>query len=164
MNTLKSSPGLRSSETWLPMCLPKFNANGFVYALIDYVRETVGLIFVSADKEGFESLQEWKRGVIGVSVRPQRVSHLTAERSAEQKLEEEKVFAKLETAALSDPYLASERCHSHFQRSCAECESDAVEVGFPGLRHFWYKSRQNVQVTMPIWDGDLAEEGIERRR
>jgi len=67
MNVLKSSPGLKSSETWLPLCLPKFNPNGFVYALIDYVKENIGLIFVSADREGFEQLQGWKRRVVRVS-------------------------------------------------------------------------------------------------
>ena len=68
MNVLKSSPGLKSSETWLPLCLPKFNPNGFVYALIDYVKENIGLVFVSADREGFEQLQVWKRRVVRVSV------------------------------------------------------------------------------------------------
>jgi hypothetical protein len=68
MNVLKSSPGLKSSETWLPLCLPKFNPNGFVYALIDYVKENIGLVFVSADREGFEQLQGWKRSVVRVSV------------------------------------------------------------------------------------------------
>jgi hypothetical protein len=67
MNVLRSSPGLKSSETWLPLCLPKFNSNGFVYALIDYVKDNIGLIFVSADREGFEPLQAWKKSVVKVS-------------------------------------------------------------------------------------------------
>jgi hypothetical protein len=67
MNVLRSSPGLKSSETWLPLCLPKFNPNGFVYALIDYVKDNIGLIFVSADREGFEPLQAWKKSVVKVS-------------------------------------------------------------------------------------------------
>jgi hypothetical protein len=68
LNMLKSSPGLKSSETWLPLCLPKFNSNGFVYALIDYVRENIGLVFVSADREGFADLHTWKESVVKVRV------------------------------------------------------------------------------------------------
>lgn len=29
-----------------------------------------------------------------------------------------------------------------------------AEVGYSGLIHFWYKSRQYVQVTMPAWQCD----------
>ncbi|KAG7544234.1 hypothetical protein FFLO_03347 [Filobasidium floriforme] len=126
MNVLRSSPGLKSSETWLPLCLPKFNPNGFVYALIDYVKDNIGLIFVSADREGFEPLQAWKKSVV-------------------KKLEMDNMFSKLEMAGLADPYLC-------------------IDPGYPGLRHFWYKSRQNVQVTMPVWEAPYDEPNLARRR
>lgn len=40
------------------------------------------------------------------------------------------------------------------------------EVAVPGLRHFVYKDRERVQVTMPRWEGeyDIAEHGDEAER
>lgn len=66
LNTL-TSPALRQSETWLPICLPKFNAEGFVHAYISYVMEDVALVFVGADRDGFEGLRAWKGIVLEVS-------------------------------------------------------------------------------------------------
>jgi hypothetical protein len=37
------------------------------------------------------------------------------------------------------------------------------ELGIPGLRHFVYKSRAQVQVTVPVWEDPYDEVG-ERRR
>lgn len=56
LNTLATSATLRSVETWLPICLPKFNPAGFVHAYISFVREDVGLVFISADRDAFEPL------------------------------------------------------------------------------------------------------------
>ncbi|KAL7423328.1 Vacuolar fusion protein mon1 [Cryptotrichosporon argae] len=64
LNTLATSATLRASETWLPICLPKFNPAGFVHAYVSYVLPDVGLVFVSADREAFDSLQAWRRLVV----------------------------------------------------------------------------------------------------
>ncbi len=65
---LTTSPALRTQETWLPICLPKFNPDGFVYTFISYPRTEVGLVFLSADREGFVELREWKETVLAVSI------------------------------------------------------------------------------------------------
>lgn len=66
LNTLSSSETLRTTESWLPICLPKFNPAGFVHAYVSFVRDDVGLVFVSADREAFEDLRTWKDGVVEV--------------------------------------------------------------------------------------------------
>jgi len=66
LNTLETSSDLRTSESWLPMCFPKFNPAGFVHAYVSYVVEDVGLVFVSADREAFEDLRGWKAIVLEV--------------------------------------------------------------------------------------------------
>lgn len=66
LNTLASSTTLQTSESWLPICFPKFNPAGFVHAYVSYVLEDVGLVFVSADREAFEELQSWKHIVLEV--------------------------------------------------------------------------------------------------
>ncbi|OCF42348.1 vacuolar fusion protein MON1 [Kwoniella heveanensis CBS 569] len=85
LNTLASSPTLRASETWLPICFPKFNPAGFVHAYISYVVDDVGLVFVSADREAFEELRGWKEIVLA-------------------KLEQDKTLGKITEAIPSHPY------------------------------------------------------------
>ncbi|WVQ97911.1 hypothetical protein IAU59_005028 [Kwoniella sp. CBS 9459] len=85
LNTLASSPTLRASETWLPICFPKFNPAGFVHAYISYVMDDVGLVFVSADREAFEELRGWKEIVLA-------------------KLEHDKTLGKIKEAIPVHPY------------------------------------------------------------
>jgi hypothetical protein len=66
LNTIETSSTLRTAETWLPICLPKFNAAGFVHAYISFVLEDVGLVFVSADRDAFLELRTWKQTVVEV--------------------------------------------------------------------------------------------------
>ncbi|KAK6903907.1 vacuolar fusion protein MON1 [Kwoniella mangroviensis CBS 8886] len=77
LNTLASSSTLRSSETWLPICFPKFNPAGFVHAYVSYVTEDVGLVFVSADREAFEDLRGWKSIVMEKLENDKTLSRIT---------------------------------------------------------------------------------------
>ncbi|WVW78638.1 hypothetical protein I302_100598 [Kwoniella bestiolae CBS 10118] len=88
LNTLASSSTLRSSETWLPICFPKFNPAGFVHAYISYVTEDVGLVFVSADREAFEDLRGWKSIVL-------------------EKLKHDKTLTKISESIPLHPYTVS---------------------------------------------------------
>lgn len=76
LNTL-AAPALRSSASasWLPICLPKFNPQGFLYCYVsfldaqenslsekdepaDAVDETpIGLAIVTPDRDGFEKIR-----------------------------------------------------------------------------------------------------------
>jgi hypothetical protein len=50
-------------EYWLPLCLPKFNASGFLYIYVFFITRSTSLILVSADKEAFFELQGIKQTV-----------------------------------------------------------------------------------------------------
>ena len=105
LNTLASSPTLRTSETWIPMCFPKFNPAGFVHAYISAVMDDVTLVFVSADREAFEDLRAWKDIVLNVGL----FSKLTLLGLAEaaspfQKLEKDKIVEKVQQAIPAHPY------------------------------------------------------------
>jgi hypothetical protein len=69
LNLIRSSPALRQvdNESWLPICLPKFNQEGFLHVYVTFVREGVGLVWVSSDKGAFEELREGRRRVCEVS-------------------------------------------------------------------------------------------------
>ncbi|KAK8846814.1 hypothetical protein IAR55_005902 [Kwoniella newhampshirensis] len=88
INTLASSPTIRSTETWLPICFPKFNPAGFVHAYVSYDIEDVGLVFVSADREAFEDLRAWKQIVV-------------------EKLESDKTLIKIKESIPLHPYNVS---------------------------------------------------------
>ncbi|KAG8763189.1 Vacuolar fusion protein mon1, partial [Ceratobasidium sp. 423] len=69
LNTL-SAPALRSSASasWLPICLPKFNPQGFLYCYVSFLDTEqdsqnavdeipIGLAFVTPDRDGFEKIR-----------------------------------------------------------------------------------------------------------
>ncbi|KAI9219891.1 vacuolar fusion protein MON1 [Blastocladiella britannica] len=49
--------GMVGSEHWLPMCLPKFNDQGFLYAYVCYVTPDLGIVLMSSDADAFEEMQ-----------------------------------------------------------------------------------------------------------
>ncbi|CAE6452570.1 unnamed protein product [Rhizoctonia solani] len=131
LNTL-SAPALRSSASasWLPICLPKFNPQGFLYCYVsfldvgqdsqDTVDETpIGLAFITPDRDGFEKIRNLASG-------------------AETAMSTANVPNLLAQAARASPYPVS-------------------DLGVKGLLHFLYKSRTLVQVTHPIWDDSINQ-------
>jgi hypothetical protein len=144
LNMLASSPALRSTETWIPLCLPKFNPAGFVHAYISYVSASLGLVFVSADREAFEELRAWRAIVVQVRGILRRLGCDSATLTY-QNLEKEKTMQRIEQSVPQHAYTVS----------ALECT---------GLLHFIYKSRQLVQITMPEWEGQYASDGQDRRR
>jgi vacuolar fusion protein MON1 len=54
---------LNGNEHWIPLCLPKFNAKGFLHVYI-YAEERVAIILISADKNAFFNMQEVKEKII----------------------------------------------------------------------------------------------------
>ncbi|CAE6516779.1 unnamed protein product [Rhizoctonia solani] len=131
LNTL-SAPALHSSASasWLPICLPKFNPQGFLYCYVSFLEAEqdsqdavdeapIGLAFVTPDRDGFEKI----RNLASV---------------AEAALAKANAPSLLVQAARASPYAVS-------------------ELGIKGLLHFLYKSRTLVQVTHPIWEESVNQ-------
>ncbi|EGG01936.1 uncharacterized protein MELLADRAFT_38883 [Melampsora larici-populina 98AG31] len=62
ITTVLSSYSLQTSESWIPICLPGYNSTGFLHAYISFLPEpksSIGLIFVSGDRNGFFNLKKW---------------------------------------------------------------------------------------------------------
>lgn len=57
------SKNREDEELWLPICLPKFNPNGFLYAYVKFIHG-VALILMSADKNAFFEMKEVSENVI----------------------------------------------------------------------------------------------------
>jgi len=105
-----STSFLNGNEHWIPLCLPKFNAKGFLHAYI-WAEDSCAIILISADKNAFFNMREVK----------------------------EKVHTELVRNGIWDKILTSVRRGRYIMS----------DVGIPGVLHFIYKSRLQVQYTMP---------------
>jgi len=60
LNTVSNSQSLRSSESWTPICLPKFSDRGYLYAYVCYIAEDVSLSLITGSDSAFSEMQEAK--------------------------------------------------------------------------------------------------------
>jgi hypothetical protein len=134
-------------ENWIPLCLPGFNNSGYLYMYVS---------FLPSRQEG-EVADDGPSGVSGSSAED-RVAVLLISADKESFYELQKmrddVVSQLEKNGSMDIIKAA--C-----RSGRPSTTDIVQ-GSP-LRHFLYKSRANVQFTMPSFSPNFRSP-IARRR
>ncbi|CAG8533827.1 3490_t:CDS:10, partial [Paraglomus brasilianum] len=63
-NMVNGSSAFQAVESWIPLCLPKFNSKGFLHAYVSYITSNVCLLLVSPDKGMFFELAEAKSVVV----------------------------------------------------------------------------------------------------
>ncbi|XP_001521011.3 vacuolar fusion protein MON1 homolog B isoform X1 [Ornithorhynchus anatinus] len=65
LNLIGASSAFQAGEIWTPICLPRFNPDGYFYAYISYLDPdcTVCLVLLSTDKEAFYAVADCKRRV-----------------------------------------------------------------------------------------------------
>ncbi|XP_030049829.1 vacuolar fusion protein MON1 homolog B isoform X2 [Microcaecilia unicolor] len=63
LNLIGASSAFQAGEIWTPICLPRFNPDGYFYAYISYLDPecTVCLILLSTDKESFYAVSGCKK-------------------------------------------------------------------------------------------------------
>ncbi|KAH0565126.1 hypothetical protein GP486_001477 [Trichoglossum hirsutum] len=146
-NMLFEAEGVKAGggENWIPLCLPGFNKNGYLYMYVSFLsrqsksedssvrqasgrgkEDEVATVFISADKESFYELQKMRDDVV-------------------KQLEKNGSMDIIKSAVQNGRYSTSEIV--------------------PGtvLRHFLYKSRANVQFTMPSYEPHFNSP-LERRK
>lgn len=150
-NMLFEAGGVIASEgeNWIPMCLPGFNKNGYLYMFVSFLdvvdegeevqsragpalkENRIAVILISANKEGFFELRTMRNDVIEVSV-----CSTVAYRDliSLQDLEKTGQMNIIKSAVIQG----------------RPTTTDIV----PGtvLRHFLYKSRGNLQYVMPSFE------------
>jgi hypothetical protein len=58
MNFVSSSSSFRTSESWTPICLPKFNDRGFLHAHVCYLTKDICLVLFSTAADAFFQLAD----------------------------------------------------------------------------------------------------------
>ncbi|KAG8532702.1 uncharacterized protein KY384_002579 [Bacidia gigantensis] len=139
-NMLFEADGIKAGggENWIPLCLPAFNKNGYLYMYVSFVsasqgdneeiknveevsdiKDTIAVLLISANKESFYDLQNMRNLVV-------------------QDLEKSGSMESIRSAV----------------RAGRPTSTDIV----PGtvVRHFLYKSRSNVQYFMPSYEPEYT--------
>lgn len=156
-NMLFEAEGVKAGggENWIPLCLPGFNKNGYLYMYVSFMgshdsdgeersqsrnesrgHDEVAVLLISADKESFYDLRKMRDAVVEVSLLFSSISCKIVTRRiiSFQELETNNSMALIKSAV----------------RRGRPTTTDII----PGtvLRHFLYKSRANVQFVMPSYE------------
>ncbi|XP_015123688.1 vacuolar fusion protein MON1 homolog A [Diachasma alloeum] len=65
-NLIDSSESFKTAEGWTPICLPKFDSNGFMHAHVSYLAEDCQacLLLLTVDRDVFSTLSEAKQKIV----------------------------------------------------------------------------------------------------
>ena len=63
LNLVDSSESFKTAESWTPICLPKFDSNGFMHGHVSYLAEDCQacLLLLTVDRDVFFTLSEAKQ-------------------------------------------------------------------------------------------------------
>lgn len=165
VNTVLSTKALKEggTQSWVPICLPKFASQGFVYAHVSFLdvaeitgeqtiqtssssssmttdrRPDLGLVLITGNPDGFDEMSSWR----------ERILHRMGEINVLHYL--------LKIAKESHPDAVN-----HENRPFGSYSAD--ELGLPGLRHFCFKWRSNVQSTSSAFEEPYLSGTEEHKR
>eukprot|EP01094_Clydonella_sp_ATCC50884_P024595 TRINITY_DN6211_c0_g1_i2.p1 TRINITY_DN6211_c0_g1~~TRINITY_DN6211_c0_g1_i2.p1 ORF type:complete len:505 (-),score=93.35 TRINITY_DN6211_c0_g1_i2:131-1645(-) len=63
-NFVNACTAFRTSETWTPLCLPKFNDAGFLHTYLNFIAPDVCLVLISTKADQFYQLSQVKNAVV----------------------------------------------------------------------------------------------------
>lgn len=65
-NLIQSSESLKNSESWTPLCLPRFDPSGFLYGHVSYLAEDCQacLLLLTVERDVFFVLSEAKQKIV----------------------------------------------------------------------------------------------------
>ncbi|RKP39137.1 MON1-like protein A-like protein [Dimargaris cristalligena] len=63
-STVTSFSSFKMGENWIPICLPKFNQNGFLHVYICYLTPNLCLLLLSSDKSRFSEMSDIKSNIV----------------------------------------------------------------------------------------------------
>lgn len=66
MNFVNAQTTFKTSESWVPLCLPNFNDSGFLHAHVSFICENVCLLLLSTKQDSFYQLSQCKESILQV--------------------------------------------------------------------------------------------------
>lgn len=68
-NLIDASESFKTVDSWVPICLPRFDSSGFVYAHVSYLAYDCQacLVLLTTDRNSFFPLSEAKQKIVDVS-------------------------------------------------------------------------------------------------
>jgi len=117
-NLVSGSTSFQSAESWTPICLPRFDNSGYLYAHISYLSEDcpVCLLLLSTDRNAFFTLSECKNKIM-------------------EKFEKHKCIEQLSKAALKGSYGVKEvgipELWHFIYKSRSTAQFTAPQIGVP---------------------------------
>lgn len=66
VNLVQASESLKAAESWTPLCLPRFDASGFLYGHVSYLADDCQacLLLLTVDRDVFFTLSEAKQRIV----------------------------------------------------------------------------------------------------
>ncbi|KAF5330264.1 hypothetical protein D9758_014446 [Tetrapyrgos nigripes] len=160
LNTIQT-PSIANSPAsaqWIPVCLPKFNPSGFVNAYISHLIPEDDRTPRLSTLHGMGGADTHSRiadsgtgGDFGISL---------VCISGGGEFETVRTWCDAVTKKLEEDGTLAALCDTV---QSGKADYTVSELGIPGLRHFIYKSRAQVQLTFPVFE-DPYDSTIERRR
>jgi hypothetical protein len=89
LNFVQSSNSFRTSEQWIPVCLPMYKPDGLVFAYVAFLNADISLVIVSTSADSFGEVAQ-------------------AKASIELQLNERGIFDRLNAAVLTDHLVVSQ--------------------------------------------------------
>jgi len=57
-NLINATESFKNSESWTPLCLPKFDSSGFLHAHVSYISAEICLVLITVDRNAFFELSD----------------------------------------------------------------------------------------------------------
>ncbi|KAH9922852.1 trafficking protein Mon1-domain-containing protein [Epithele typhae] len=179
INTIHSPSILNNSAaaSWLPVCLPKFNASAFVNAYVMFLpREDAPEAPVKSSSTSLDDAGSTRgKGpapadtadvatsprVPTVAIAPSSVPDVAVVAvSGSADFDAVRSWCDTVSRRLNDDGLSRMLARAIAQ---GDTEYSVSNLGVPGLRHFVYKSRSHVQLTMPTFEEPYDDLNEKRR-
>lgn len=151
-NMLFEARGVKAGggENWIPICLPGFNNTGYLYMYVSFLsatqpdrevierpssrdkqEEEIAILFISPNKEGFFELRQMRDDLVEACI---SILDIISVLIIPQQLHSNDGMESIRSAVLKG------------RPSCVDIAPGSV------ARHFLYKSKGNVQFTMPSYE------------
>lgn len=64
LNFVNTCTAFRTSETWTPLCLPRFDDSGFLHAYVCFIATDICLVLISTNPEEFYKMSECRNSIV----------------------------------------------------------------------------------------------------